>query len=188
MNTLKILVSFAPWILFWIISAPHSLSWLRIAIIVALVASVIMGVLKLSRGVLLWSGLAYFVAATFFVAYLENMWFIHHLGVLASAALFMGALITMVMGRPFTEDFARQSAPPEAWNTPQFRRGCYMTTAVWLLVFFLNLAMNVWKLMQPDTSGSLLNGLEVVFIASGMLYSNWYSARAKRRKAMVASA
>jgi hypothetical protein len=86
-------VVFAPWIAFLII-ARDTLLRVEIGLVAALVASVVMAVLKLNRGIIMWVGLIFSTAATIAVLGFHNMWTIRHLGVMANGALALGSWIT----------------------------------------------------------------------------------------------
>ena len=93
----------------------------------------------------------------------------------------------MLIGRPFTEDYARDYVPTELWDHPNFIRSCYIVTIAWGLVFFSNTMLNVVKLYYPDFGELFYNGAELVIIASGIVFTTVYSERAKRKRAAIAN-
>ncbi len=108
MGFLKLVLAFAPWLSFLII-AHGSLFRLELGLGVALGLSILMGVLKLHRGVILWVGLAFFSAASVLVIGFQNMWTVRYMGVLANSALTLGTWAGVVMRKPFTLDYASGS-------------------------------------------------------------------------------
>ncbi len=58
------------------------------------------------RGLILWAGLAFFAFATIAVLALESRWVIHSIGVLASGTLALAAWLSLLIGKPFTLDYA----------------------------------------------------------------------------------
>src|SRR5271157_2775413 len=125
MDAIKLMLAFAPWIAFWIISLGHSMLWLKAGICVAALLVVVMGVTRLHRGIILWAGVAFFAFAVIYVAWQENMWVVRHLGFLASGTLFLATFLSMFLGQPFTESYARDHVPKELWDSPSFIRGCF---------------------------------------------------------------
>ena len=99
MGFLKLVLAFAPWLSFLII-AHGSLFRLELGLGVALGLSILMGVLKLHRGVILWVGLAFFSAASVLVIGFQNMWTVRYMGVLANSALALGTLSLIHISEP----------------------------------------------------------------------------------------
>jgi hypothetical protein len=183
MDALKLLLAFAPWIAFWIISAGGSMVRLQIGICVAAALVVVMGITKLHRGLILWAGVIFFLFALIAVLLLRNLWVIHHLGILASGTLFMATLISIVVGQPFTESYARDHVPSELWDSPGFIRSCYTVTGVWGLIFFVNMLMNGAKPYLEGLSAWFFRGMELSIMASGVAFTTVYSNIMRRKRA-----
>jgi hypothetical protein len=186
-EALKLLLAFAPWFAFWIIAGP-SMFRLRLGIITAAVLVVVMAVTKLHRGAILWAGYLFFSFALVSVVWLEDVWVIQHLGALATGTLFLSAQLSILLGRPFTEDYAREHVPQELWNSPAFMKSCYTTTAAWACVFFINFMLNVGKLSCSEVPEWIFSATEYSVIFLGIVFTNVYSglARRKRREAQGA--
>jgi len=179
---INLLLSFAPWIAFLILSG-HSLLRLDIALIVAALLVVVMAITGLHRGAVLWAGYLFFGAAIIFVIVLKNMWFINHLGILANGMLFSTAFLGMMLGKPFTEDYARDETPREIWETASFVRACYSTTSVWSLVFLLNLASSFIAFYDHETPGWCFSVFNYSMLVSGVVYTSVYTKYLRRRRA-----
>lgn len=182
MDALKLLLAFAPWIAFWIISAGHSMASLQIGIFVAAVLVAVMGITKLHRGLILWAGVVFFAFALVAVVLLKNLWVIQHLGILASGTLFLATLISIVIGQPFTESYAREHVPQDLWDAPSFIRGCYTVTGVWGIVFLANTLANVAKPYYPQHGEWFFRGLELCILVSGVAFTTAYSRIARRKR------
>ena len=142
---LKLLLSFAPWLSFLII-AQGSLLRLKIGLVVGLVLSIAMGLARLHRGVILWTGLAFFTYATVAVALFDDMWTARHMGLMANGALALGAWLTIALKKPFSLDYAREHTDPKLWNNPAFIRSNVIITSAWALTFTVN-AVLAWAKM-----------------------------------------
>ena len=70
----------------------------------------------------MYVGVTFFTGATIAVLGFHNTWTIRHLGVLANGALAIGSWVTLLIGRPFTLDYARQHTDPAKWHDPVFIR------------------------------------------------------------------
>jgi hypothetical protein len=180
-EALKLLLAFAPWFAFWFIAGP-SMFRLRVGIIVAAVLVVVMAVTKLHRGAILWAGYVFFAFALISVVWLENVWVIRHLGILATGTLFVSAQLSILLGRPFTEDYAREHVPEELWNSASFIRGCYTTTAVWSCIFFVNCMLNVVKLSCSEIPEWIFSLSEYSVILMGIIFTNIYSRVARKKR------
>jgi len=50
-------------------------------------------------------------------------------------ALALIALVSILIGRPFTAQFAREFIPREHWDTPEFRHVNYVISGIWCAMF-----------------------------------------------------
>jgi hypothetical protein len=187
MQFLKLLLGFAPWLAFLFI-AHGGLFRLKVGLVVALVLAVVMGLMRLHRGVILWVGLIFFGVSTLLVIGFEDMWTVRHMGVLANSAMALATWYTVAVKRPFTMDYARDHTPPELWSHPTFLRTNLIITSAWSTCFTLN-AVLAWHKMAlhqlPDW------GYEVISYAlllSCAILSTWYPAHLKRQRAGQATA
>lgn len=173
MSFLKLVVSFAPWIAFLII-AKDTLQRVEIGLVVALALTVLMAVLRLHRGIIMWVGLVFFTGATVAVLGFHNLWTIRHLGVLANGALAIGSWTTLLIGKPFTLEYARQHTDPAKWHQPLFIRTNEILTAAWASVFTFN-AVVAWLLMKhlllPEWACHTLSYAALVGAAA---FTSWY--------------
>lgn len=182
MPFVKLLLSFAPWLAFLVI-AHDTLFRVKLGLIVALLLSIVMGVTRLHRGVILWVGLVFFGAATVAVVGLEDLWTLRHMGVLANGALAAGTWLTILVRKPFTLDYAREHTDPALWKSPQFLRSNDVITAIWGAAFTLNCGLAYGKMMQwclPDLGYELVSYAILVATA---LFTIWYPARLRRLRA-----
>lgn len=181
MSLLKLLLAFAPWLAFLVI-ARGSLLNLKIGLAVALVLSVIMGIARLHRGVILWASLLFFVYATVAVAVFNEMWTARHMGILANGMLAASTWLTVALKRPFTLDYAREHVDPSLWNTPSFIRTNTVITSVWGLVFTVN-AVLAWGKMEhfvlPELGYELLSYALLIATA---VFTNWYPTHVRRAR------
>jgi len=182
MDALKLLLSFAPWISFWIIAGGHSMLRLQIGIGVAALLVIVMGITRLHRGLLLWAGVVFFAFALVAVIGLQNAWVIHHLGVLASGTLFVATLLSIAIGQPFTESYAREHVPSELWDSPRFIRSCYTVTGLWGFIFLANTLVNVAKPYCVDVNEWVFHAVEFCILTSGVAFTTIYSRLARRRR------
>jgi hypothetical protein len=183
MDALKLLLAFAPWIAFWIISGGPSMVRLQVGICVAAVLVIVMGITGLHRGLILWAGVVFFAFALVSVVLLKNMWVIQHLGILASGTLFMATLVSIVIGQPFTESYARDHVPQELWDSPAFIRSSYTVTGVWGIIFLANTMVNAAKPHYKELSEWFFRGVELSILVSGVVFTTAYSNFMRKKRA-----
>lgn len=181
MSFLKLLLVFAPWLSFLII-AHGSLFRLKLGLIVALALSVVMGIARLHRGVILWAGLVFFAYATAAVTLFDDMWAAQHMGVLANGALAVSTWLTVVLKKPFTLAYAREHTDPALWSSPLFIRTNFIITSVWGLAFTVNTII-AWGKMESYILPEW--GYEVVtyaFLVGTAAFTTWYPNHVRRRR------
>lgn len=181
MGILKLLLAFAPWLAFLFI-AHGGLLRLKIGLAVALLLSVVMGLARLHRGVILWVGLVFFTFATVMVLVFQDMWAIRHMGVLASGALALGSWLSVALRRPFTLEYAKEHTDASLWNDPLFIHTNMLLTSLWATVFSLNTLL-AWGKMHQFILGEVAYELvSYALLVSMVLFTNWYPAHVKRAR------
>ncbi len=68
---------------------------------------------------------------------------------LGSALLAAMAWATLLLGSPFTAQYAREDWPPEYWDAPLFQRINAVLTALWGTVFTINAGLGAASLAYP---------------------------------------
>jgi hypothetical protein len=133
----------------------------------------------------MWVGLVFFTGATIAVLGFHNLWTIRHLGVLANGALAVGSWTTLLIGKPFTLEYARQHTDPSRWNHPLFIRTNEILTAAWASVFTVNTVV-AWLLMKhlllPDWVWHTLSYAALVGAAA---FTSWYPGYVGKRAGSV---
>ena len=157
---------------------------LQAGICVAAVLVIVMGITKLHRGLILWAGVVFFGFALVTVALLKNVWVIQHLGILASGTLFTGTFLSIVIGQPFTESYARDHVPRELWDSPSFIRASYTVTGAWGIVFLANTLVNVAKLYYSELGEWGFRGLELSILVSGVVFTTVYANHLRRKRSL----
>jgi hypothetical protein len=188
MSFFKMLFTFAPWICFLII-AHDSMFRLKLGIIVAAVLTVVMAVTRLHRGVIMWVGILFFLYAFVEVVFLNDMWAVRHMGVLANGALAVGVWAGLAMKRPFTMEYAREHTDPSLWQSPAFLRTNYLLTTMWAVIFTINAFLAWQRSIRPAMPSWAYETVSYCLLVSAMFVSTWYPQYLnKRREAPIAQA
>jgi hypothetical protein len=113
-----------------------------VAVAVGLVASVLL-LLLASRYVTVklmdWILLAYFILAVAATFAIPSAGFKTYSSLIVCVLYAAGAWGSILIGKPFTLQYARESTPPEYWRTAGFLRDNRIITAIWGLAFTANL-------------------------------------------------
>jgi hypothetical protein len=177
-----ILLGFLPWILFGILAGPPLLR-LEMALAVALLASLALGFKQLRQGFFLtWGSLLFFGLSFILVAVLKNLWVVEHMDLLARATLAAIAWASILAGRPFTLQYARQNVPPEYWHTPGFIDAGYLISIVWGIIFLIALGASLSRPYLEQVSGWLYHFLATGIMFLGIIFTQWYVHRVRRAR------
>lgn len=170
---LKLMLAFAPWLSFLII-AQGSLFRLQLGLAVALLLSIVMGIAHLHRGVILWTGLAFFTFCLVAVVFFEKMWVVRFMGVLANGALASATWVSIALRKPFTLDYAKANTDPSVWHDPRFIRTNDIITSVWGLVFTLNAIIAGIAAFDAGLSAEMREAANYSLLLMAAVFSVWY--------------
>jgi hypothetical protein len=181
-DMLKILLGFLPWILFGILAGPP-LTRLEAALAVALAATLALGFNQLRKGYFLtWGSLLFFSVSLILVAFLKNLWVIEHMDLLARATLAAIAWGSIIAGRPFTLQYARESVPEALWQTPGFIHTSFFISIVWGIIFLLALGASLFRPHLDQLAGWLYPLLATGTMFLGIIFTQWYVHRVRRAR------
>jgi hypothetical protein len=175
MNILSLLLGFAPFILFGIL-AGSSFTQLEIAIVVCLVASIVIGYKDLRRGfILTWGTLIFFVFLLVSVVLMKNVFVMTHVSLLLNGTLAAITWISLIVGKPFTEQYARLEVDKSRWDNPIFIKINRQMTAVWGCIFLWSLILSFFvtdDIISKPTSSVLQYGVTLLGILFNVYYPN----------------
>jgi carotenoid cleavage dioxygenase len=178
----KILVGFLPWILFGIMAGPP-LVRLEAALAVSLAATLALGLKQLRQGFFLtWGSLLFFSLTLILVAFLKNLWVIEHMDLLARATLAVIAWGSIIAGRPFTLQYARESVPEAYWHTPEFIYTGYFISIVWGIIFLIALGASLFRPYLDQMASWLYPLLATGSMFLGIIFTQWYVHRVRRAR------
>jgi len=182
----KLVLSFAPWISFLII-ARDTVFRVKLGLVVALVLSVVMSVARLHRGIIMWVGLLFFGYATVAVVFLDNMWTLRYLGVMANGALAGGSWATIAFGRPFSLEYAREHTDPALWTDPAFIRSNVIITAGWATTFTANTLLAWGKMAGFLIPAWGYETVSYILLVGTAAFTAWYPTHVRRRRLQAAA-
>ena len=92
------------------------------------------------------------------------------------AGLFAIMLGSLVIGKPFTLQYARERVDPELWNSPLFLSVNRVITLVWALAFAVVCAADILAVYFPSVPLPLDLLLVGLAIAAAAQFTSWYPA------------
>ena len=172
-----ILIGFLPWLIYGVLL---SLGHLKIAIAIPLAFMLLAGRQDLWGAHLKVLSLGTF---SFLVAMLGAAFFVPPdrlspwLPVLSHSALLLITLVSILIGKPFTIEYAREEVPQERWNTPRFLRVNYVLTFGWLLAFFIMTILPTAKLLGWHVHPLIYGLVSLGTMTAAYVFTGWYKKK-----------
>jgi hypothetical protein len=198
-------VSFAPWIIFWVVSGAGT--W-EVACVSALLAAVLLLVIDMAPAEhptgprlrfrapkILDAGTVLFFLAfsilSIFVPRSALLVLEQYAQAISNAALGLIVLVPLLLGHPFTEAYAKESTPEAVWHLPAFHHTNLVISWVWCAVFAVCallglLAQASW--VSPGLQNWLNYYLPIALVILAFRFDVWYPARVRARAIQAASA
>lgn len=103
-----------------------------------------------------------------------STWIDGHLYLLINSALAAIVLISMLIGKPFTLQYAKERVARETWNKPLFLRINWILTSIWLVLMII-MAIPSYVLTQEQILSSWFwrYGLTIICIFVGIRCNEW---------------
>ena len=186
-----LMLGFLPWMLFLFI-AGHTMTSLKIAIIISFVTAVTLGFGDLKRGFILqWGTVIFFFSCIILVNLLDNVWMAREMDLVSNSALASIMWFTVVIGKPFALQYAKRGLPKERWSDPNFIRGCMLITVVWacLMTFAVLISVSRRTNWLPFPNWVYFD-MTLLNIAVGLTFTTIFKRkkRLKRELALAADA
>jgi hypothetical protein len=142
-----ILSGFAPWIVYWVLVGNVPFTIAVLAALAIAVLTFVIGRLKGVRGRTLEIGaIATFVVLAVLTLTLSQNFMERWLQPLSSAGIFLVALSSVLIGKPFVREFAEVDQPPEVVKSELFGQITTLVTWIWVGAFA---GMTVSSLIPP---------------------------------------
>jgi hypothetical protein len=90
------------------------------------------------------------------------------------AGLLLIVLTTLIVGKPFTLQYAREQVPQSLWDTPQFIRSNYVMTGVWCGAFLILVLADLILVYRPDLPPKIGIPATVLALMGAFKFTQWY--------------
>ena len=128
---MSIFLSLVPWFVFWIFLSLHRLEVAALGGFACALFLIILDVWKKYSIKILQLGTLIFFFITAVLYFFVNLdWLGRWISPLGSIALALIVLISLIMKKPFTLQYARETAPKEKWSSSQFMHVNYIISLV----------------------------------------------------------
>ena len=130
-----ILLGFAPFIVFAILTGLS----IDLALWAALASAFVIAIRDFAHTRLLrvldMGSVALFGLLALYTGFIQPGLSVPGVRLIVDGGLMAIALVSILIGNPFTLDYAREQVPEEFWHTPLFLRTNYIIASVWVLAF-----------------------------------------------------
>ena len=160
---LYILISFVPWILYWVLCSVGNRLGVAISFAISLIL-IIPQIRKRDFNLMDITSFLYFSIATIGTFGFNQNTFIENSGFLGYFTLFLMALLSLIIKQPFSFQVAKRDYPEVYWREKSFLMINNVITVVWMIVFAIN-AVIFLLLSRPFTAilSSILIALGIGF-------------------------
>ena len=149
-----ILFGFAPWIVYWVLvgNVPFGTAVL-VALAVAVAALVVSRISDAPGRTLEIGAVATFVVLTVLTFVVSQSFMERWMQPLSNAGIFLVALISLLIGRPFVREFAVVGQPKEVIESEPFIRITSVLTWIWIVAFGgMTLSSAIPPIVQGDAT------------------------------------
>jgi hypothetical protein len=178
---IAMLAGFAPFIAFFLVMR---LATPEAGLAAAFAASLLGMLRSLSRGASLKlleiASLALFGVLALYGLAAAPRWTVATVRLIVDGGLLAIVLATLLIGRPFTLQYARERVPAQYWTTPTFLATNRRITAAWALAFAVMAAADAAAAYCPAVPLALDIAATGAALAGAVWFTLWYPARLRR--------
>jgi signal transduction histidine kinase len=129
--------------------------------------------------------LVLFGGLTLYTVLSNTSWSVIGIRLSVDTGLMLVVLLSLLTGRPFTMQYAREQVPREFWNSREFIRANYIITAAWALAFIVMVAADSVLLFAREVPPSVGIIATVLALLGAARMTTWYP---RHRRAVLAHA
>ncbi len=136
---MAIFFSFVPWFIFWIFLSLRMIEIAALGGFVFALLIIIFDVWKKYSIKILQLGTLIFFFIIAILAFVVNLdWLGRWVNPIGTIALALIMFISIIIKKPFTLQYAKETTPIVKWKSPQFIRVNYIISWVWFIMLFIN--------------------------------------------------
>lgn len=173
-----IFLSFLPWIAFWILSGHDHYQIASLAAVVVVIFLNIRDIKKGSIKILDLGTLIFFIALTVISFTSKATWIDHYSAPLSDAAMFLIALISLAIRKPFTMQYAYEKVDKKFWETPGFFKTNHTISVVWCIAFAVNTGLCYFYVKHPYMIDWVIH---ILVLVGAIKFTAWYPDHVKAK-------
>lgn len=183
---LKVLLGFFPWIIYFALLG-STVKQNRIAIIAALVTVFLFNYNDLRKKFILTWGTAIFFVGLFIFSFIFNeQWIVNKANFISNFALTVIVWISLLIHKPFTLQYARETVPQLFWNMPGFIRINKIITTVWGLALVVATIISGLQLYYVTVNNDYFQIISFIPLILAIWFTSkfprWYQNQMVERK------
>jgi hypothetical protein len=175
---MSIFIGFLPWIVYWVLSGHNNFQVAAAASAAAVIFLNFRHVRKQTIKILDIGTLLFFVFLTVVAFTSEAHWIDTHASPLSNAALFLIVLVSILIRKPFTLQYAREQVDPKFWNSPGFYATNLVISWVWCVTFAIITVTSYIALNHPSLIDRVIHILAFV---GAIRFTTWYPDYRKKK-------
>jgi hypothetical protein len=173
---MRILVSFTPWFLFWIFALHKEPSVAAISGFLAVAAIIIANIRQGYSVKSLQSGsMVFFLLFALAIPIFGRDAVARNVDLLGNSGVLIIVLLTIIIKRPFSLEFARERVDKKYWQEPRFIRLNYFISLLWLATLLVNFDLVLarhFSIIEIDRRISV--AIRILNCILAMVISQWY--------------
>jgi hypothetical protein len=182
-----ILLGFAPFIVFALLTGLS----VDLALWAALAAAFVIGIRDFAQTrilrVLDMGSVFLFGLLALYTGFIQPSLSVPAVRLAVDGGLMTIALASILIGNPFTLDYAREEVPEEFWRAPLFLRTNYIIAGVWVLAFAAMTAADAAATFSARFSPTLDIAASLAALAIAVVFTTRYPAHVKARAGLSRS-
>jgi hypothetical protein len=116
------------------------------------------------------------------VAHPSDDWSRNWNGTIINLSLALLVILSIILGKPFTIQYAMDSVLPQYWDTPSFKQTNYFISSVWAALFLVNAGLGFLSLYLYPTNTIAKVVPPIVLLVAVFRFSSFYPAYVRSRK------
>lgn len=182
MNIIKLLLAFAPWIVFGLIAGQSFFS-LEIAIIISLVIAIVLGYKQMQKWYILpWVTFLFFSLSFIVIVLMKHVWVASYMSILSYGTLAAVTWGSILFGKPFTLQYAKEETDKRIWKNPAFIRSNQIITGFWGVIFLIDLGVNYYKFNHKEIGGLVFEVIVWILLIIGIVFTVEYAKYARKHR------
>ncbi|MCD6592911.1 FAD-dependent oxidoreductase [Candidatus Bathyarchaeota archaeon] len=166
-GVLHILISFVPWIVYWMLCKMRNMLGVVIPLVIILLL-IIPQIRRRDFNLMDVASLLYFSIATTATFIFNLSIFIERSGFLGYFTLFLMALFSLIIKQPYTLQVSKRDYPEVYWKERSFLAINNIITGVWVVIFMANAA--IFLLLDAPFTVIFSNALIILGVAFSIVF------------------